>query len=138
MLLIQPIGCVIAGGLQNFIGRKWGMILMNIPEFISWTLLYTATSVNMLYMSAIMMGISAGFMEAPGLAYIGETTEPRIRGMMTSFANINVAIGLLVEFFLGSVVNWRMAVAISAVFPVISVIMITFVSATIIRINKIF
>lgn len=128
MLLIQPIGCIVAGFLQNFIGRKWGMILMNIPEFISWILLYFAKSVNMLYLSAIMMGVSAGFMEAPGLAYIGEITEPRIRGQMTSFANINVSVGLLVEFFLGSIVSWRTAVAISAIFPVISIIMISFVS----------
>ena len=104
------------------------MILMNIPELIAWVLLYTATSVNMLYTAAFMMGMSAGFMEAPGLAYIGEITEPRVRGPLTSFANINVSVGLLIEFLLGSIVDWRTAVAISAVFPILSIVMIAFVS----------
>lgn len=128
MLLIQPAGCIVAGFLQNYIGRKSGMILMNIPELISWILLYTASSVKALYLSVIMMGISAGFMEAPGLAYIGEITEPKMRGILTSFANINVTVGMLVEFFLGSVLDWRTAVAISAAFPLISIVLIAFVS----------
>ncbi|XP_065212661.1 facilitated trehalose transporter Tret1-like isoform X2 [Planococcus citri] len=127
MLLIQPLGCIVAGFLQNYIGRKSGMILMNIPELIAWILMYTATSVNALYVSVIMMGISAGFMEAPGLAYIGEITQPKIRGILTSFANINVTVGLLIEFFLGSVLDWRTAVAVSAVFPLISIVLIAFI-----------
>lgn len=139
-MLIQPAGCITAGILQNYIGRKTGMILMNIPELTSWILLYTATSTEMLYASVIMMGLSAGFMEAPGLAYIGEVTEPKIRGLMTSFANINVTVGMLVEFLLGSIFHWRTAVAISAIFPVISIILITLVSSAkvIYKIMKLF
>ncbi len=128
MLLTQPLGCVVASFLQHYIGRKSGMILMNIPELISWILLYTATTVKTLYISAIMMGISAGFMEAPGLAYIGEISEPRIRGMLTSYANMNVCVGMLIEFFLGSIVDWRTAIGISAVVPVLSVVLIACVS----------
>lgn len=101
---------------------------MNIPELIAWILMYTANSVEALYASVIMMGISAGFMEAPGLSYIGEITEPGIRGVLTSFANINVTVGLLIEFFLGSILDWRTTVAISAAFPLISIVLIAFVS----------
>ncbi|XP_065219501.1 facilitated trehalose transporter Tret1-like isoform X2 [Planococcus citri] len=127
MLLIQPLGGIVAGFLQNYIGRKNGMILMNIPELIAWIVMYMATSVNALYVSVILMGVSVGFMEAPGLAYIGETTDPKIRGTLTSFANINVTTGILLEFFLASVLHWRTAVAVSAIFPVISIVCIAII-----------
>lgn len=134
MLLIQPLGCVIASFLQHYIGRKTGMILMNIPELISWLILYTANSVNLLYISAAVMGLSAGFMEAPGLSYIGEIAEPRIRGMLTSFANINVCIGMMIEFFLGSIFDWRTAVAISAFFPALAIVLISCVNKILFRV----
>ena len=128
MLIIQPVVSVSAGFLQNFIGRKSGMILMNIAELISWVTLYTATTVNMLYASAIMMGISAGLNDAPGLPYIGEITEPRLRGLISSFVCISLSVGFLIEFLLCLFVDWRTAAAISAVVPVVSITMMAFVS----------
>lgn len=127
-MLFQPVGCIISGFLQQFIGRKTGMLLMNIPELIAWILMYTANSPKMLFISVIMMGLSAGFMEAPGLSYIGEISQPRIRGVLTSFANINISVGMLFAFFLGSVFDWRTTVAISAIVPIITIAMIAFVS----------
>lgn len=130
MLLIQPVGCVVACFLQHYIGRKSGMLLMNVPELIAWAIMYAATSVEALYLAATVMGISAGFMEAPGLAYIGEISEPRIRGVLTSFANINVSLGMLVQYLMGSIFDWRTTVAISAVFPLVGIVLIACVSRT--------
>lgn len=127
MMLFQPVGCIISGFLQQFIGRKTGMLLMNIPELIAWILMYTANSPKMLFISVIMMGLSAGFMEAPGLSYIGEISQPRIRGVLTSFANINISVGMLFAFFLGSVFDWRTTVAISAIVPIVTIAMIAFI-----------
>lgn len=126
-LLVQPFGCLVASCLQQFIGRKYGMILMNVPQLIAFFLLYTATSVETLYISVIMMGVSAGFMEAPGLAYIGEIAQPRMRGMLTSYANINISFGMVFEFFLGSIFPWRTTIALSAVIPITAIILISFV-----------
>jgi len=79
-------------------------------------------------MAIIMMGISAGLMDAPALSYMGEISEPRFRGFLASFVSMTVPIGMLVEFFLGSIFDWRTAVAISIAVPVASIIMIAFVS----------
>ena len=117
MLLVQPAGCLVACFLQQYIGRKSGMLLMNVPQLAAWAILYAATSVRALYLAATVMGISAGFMEAPGLAYIGEISEPRIRGILTSYANINVSVGMLVEYLMGSLFHWRTTAAVSALFP---------------------
>lgn len=63
-------------------GRKRCMLIVNIPQLIGWLLLYSATSVPGLYLAVTVMGLSVGFMEAPVLSYIGEITEPRLRGVL--------------------------------------------------------
>lgn len=128
MLLVQPAGCVVACFLQQYIGRKSGMLLMNVPQLIAWALMYAATSVRGLCVATAMMGVSAGFMEAPGLAYIGEISEPRIRGVLTSYANITVSVGMLLQYLMGSVFKWRTTVALSALLPLVAIVLIACVS----------
>lgn len=80
--ITQPIGSLVSGFLQDMFGRKRCMLVVNIPQVVGWLVLYTATSVRSLYLAVVIMGLSVGFMEAPVLSYIGEITEPRLRGVL--------------------------------------------------------
>ena len=137
MMMVQPVASVFAGFLQSYVGRKWGMVLMNIAALISWMMLYTATSPHTLYTAAVTMGISAGLMDAPLLPYVGEITEPHLRGMMISLVNASLAMGLLFEFLVNSIFVWRTAVMISAVVPVISITMVALVSTNCVGVPRV-
>lgn len=66
-------------------------------------------------------------MEAPTLAYIGEVSEPRLRGTFTSILNTHVCIGHLLEFLIANAVgqeNWRTAMLISIIVPVLTILII--------------
>ncbi|KAL4092304.1 hypothetical protein QTP88_026828 [Uroleucon formosanum] len=116
--MCQPLGCLLSGCVQNVFGRKWCLLLVNVPHLVAWYLLYSAESSWMLYTSSAIMGISIGFLEAPGMAYIGEICEPDIRGIMSTFSSSMVVLGHLLEFVLGWIFPWRTTMLVSCLVPV--------------------
>jgi MFS family permease len=86
MYICQPLGSVLSGIVLERLGRKKSMILVNFPHLIGWFIFYFATSVPMLYVSAVIMGLGIGFMEAPIITYVGEISQPEMRGILTSYS----------------------------------------------------
>ena len=86
MYICQPLGSVLSGIVLERLGRKKSMILVNFPHLIGWFIFYFATSVPMLYVSSVIMGLGIGFMEAPIITYVGEISQPEMRGILTSYS----------------------------------------------------
>jgi len=126
--IAQPIGCFLGGFFQNFIGRKHGLLVMNISTIMSWTVLYEATSVEMLYLSSILAGISIGLIEAPGVTYLCEITTPELRGTLVMVQQTNVTIGALLPFLLSTFLSWRISCLIYVSWSVFSILLLIFVS----------
>lgn len=120
VFISQPIGSIASGFLQDIFGRKVCMMAINVPQFVAWIIIYKATSVGMLYTAVAMMGLSVGFMEAPVLSYIGEVTQPHLRGIMSSVSCIFVSVGLLLECLLGALLHWRTMAAYSSIAPAVT------------------
>ncbi|XP_054265636.1 facilitated trehalose transporter Tret1-like [Macrosteles quadrilineatus] len=117
IFISQPVGSLVSGFLQDMFGRKRCMLVVNIPQLIGWLMLYSATSVPWLYAAVTVMGLSVGFMEAPVLSYIGEITEPRLRGVLCSIAGMYLNIGIMLECYIGALTHWRTMALISALGP---------------------
>lgn len=89
-MLFHPLGAVVSGHLQEILGRKSIMFSVNIPFLLSWVALSTAQHIPTLYAASIVMGVSLGMCEAPLASYIGEISEPKLRGaisLLTGFAS---------------------------------------------------
>ncbi|KAJ4438370.1 hypothetical protein ANN_14312 [Periplaneta americana] len=86
MFICQPVGSVLSGIVLEQLGRKKSMILVNFPHVIGWFIFYFANSIPMLYLSSVIMGLGVGFMEAPIITYVGEISQPELRGMLTSYS----------------------------------------------------
>lgn len=120
MLLGQPVGSLLSGCAQGVLGRKRSMMLVSVAHLAGWCLMCSAQSANTLYGASLVMGVGIGFLEAPMLAYVGEISEPELRGTLATFANAHVVIGNLLEFAFGYLFPWRTAMLVSGSVPVIA------------------
>ncbi|XP_050058357.1 facilitated trehalose transporter Tret1-like isoform X1 [Aphis gossypii] len=127
LFIIHPFGCFLSGVLQGRFGKKYCMIFANIPSTIGWTLLYLAQSSLFLYASTLLMGFSIGVGAGAVHAYIGEITEPRLRGAMASLTNTAALFGMLVSFTLSSFFDWRTVALLSTLCPIICILLIIFI-----------
>ncbi|XP_054266803.1 facilitated trehalose transporter Tret1-like [Macrosteles quadrilineatus] len=125
ILAFQPMGSVLSGVLSEAAGRKKCMMFVAIPQLAGWLLMYFAQDLAVLYFAGLMMGFSIGFMEAPCLSYVGEITQPHLRANMCTLTSMQVPIGYLVMYLLGTLLDWRSASACSAIMPVLTVIAIS-------------
>ncbi|KAL4717200.1 hypothetical protein ACJJTC_017087 [Scirpophaga incertulas] len=122
--LTQPAGALISGPVVDYIGRKKATLLVNIPHIIAWLLVYYAFNLPMLFVANGLLGFGTGFMEAPINSYVGEITEPTIRGALCTVAQFFTAIGVMLMYFLGTIVTWRQAALICLCAPVAAMLFI--------------
>uniref|UniRef100_A0A1B6FHS8 Major facilitator superfamily (MFS) profile domain-containing protein n=1 Tax=Cuerna arida TaxID=1464854 RepID=A0A1B6FHS8_9HEMI len=125
--VMQPLGSGVSAFLQDILGRKKCLMAVNIPNLIAWIIIYFATSTAHLFISQIIMGIAMGFLEAPILSYIGEITQPRLRGMLSSFSGVFYNLGLMVLNSMSTVMDWRSLALFSMLGPVAAFIALAFV-----------
>jgi len=128
--ICQPLGSVLSGIVLEPLGRKYSMLLVNVPHIIGWYLFYTASSLLTMFTAIVIMGLGVGFMEAPIITYVGEISEPRFRGMLTSYAGIFVSLGFVVIYAMGNFTDWQHVAAISCTVPVITILAISQVPET--------
>ncbi|XP_055387594.1 facilitated trehalose transporter Tret1-like isoform X2 [Condylostylus longicornis] len=129
-LICQPIGSVLSGWVSEPLGRKKAMIIVNIPHIIGWIILHKSYSIELMYLGAVLLGFGIGFMEAPIITYVGEISQPSIRGVLISCAGISVTLGIFIVYWLGSITTWRIAALICLSVPLVTVVAICFVPET--------
>ncbi|PNF29285.1 hypothetical protein B7P43_G08957 [Cryptotermes secundus] len=98
------------------------MILVNIPFLAGWLLYCFSTSITTLFTANIILGMGIGFMEAPIMTYLGETCQPHLRALITSFPGITCQISVFVVFLMGNITDWRTAAGMNAALPIITVL----------------
>jgi len=127
LCIFHPIGSLLSGFLQERFGRKRCIMFANFPSILGWVLLYHTHSVVSLYMSTILMGLSIGFSEAPIFSYVGEITEPRLRGSMASLTSTALMFGALILFTLGYLFEWQTVALLSTICPITSICLVMLV-----------
>ena len=147
---ITNIGCLtgalFTGVLLGWVGRKWTMILLNVPFVIGWVCLLIPGWADMdtpalFYVGRVLTGIGTlvlikehwefftliiddYFAGAGGFAlaapmYTGEITETSIRGAMGSVMQFMLVIGISFVFALDieNAVNWQIITGLCIIFP---------------------
>ncbi|CAH0402311.1 unnamed protein product [Chilo suppressalis] len=128
--LCQPLGSIFSGPLMDYFGRKKSLFLVNIPHVIAWLLIYYAWDVPSLFIGNALLGIGTGIMEAPAITYVGEVSEPSVRGFLTTLTNGFTSTGMFMAYLLGSVLPWRYAALAALSIPVITMVLVLFVPET--------
>ncbi|KAB0797809.1 hypothetical protein PPYR_08802 [Photinus pyralis] len=125
-MMCVPIGCLISGIVTDPIGRRRSMQIINIPFIICWIIFYFANQLWHFYFALAMGGFFGGLVEAPILTYVSEITQPHLRGALAASSSVAVIAGILIEFILGTFLEWRTVALISCVFPVTSFCLLCF------------
>jgi len=127
LFIIYPVGCLASGILQDKFGKKLCMVFANIPSIIGWILLYSARSSVSLCASTLFMGFSTGFGAGSTSSYVGEISEPRLRGSLGSLGSTAMRMGTLFMYVQGLFLNWRTTALYSTFCPIICICFIIFV-----------
>jgi SP family facilitated glucose transporter-like MFS transporter 8 len=61
------------------------------------------------------------------LSYVGEITEPRIRGMMASLASTAGILGMFLIYLLGYFFEWRIVALLSTLCPITCICLVMLV-----------
>ncbi|XP_038207163.1 facilitated trehalose transporter Tret1-like [Zerene cesonia] len=128
--LCQPLGSIFSGPLLDYFGRKKALLLVNIPHLIAWLLMYFAWDVPSLFIANALLGIGTGIMEAPSVTYVGEISDPSVRGILTTLTNCFTSTGMFIAYLLGTVLTWRQAALVSLTVPVATMLLVLFVPET--------
>ena len=82
--ICQPMGSICSGIMVEKLGRKGGLLMVNVPYLIAWLLICTAPNVTILLVANFVTGVSVGLTEAPLINFAGEMAQPHIRGTITA------------------------------------------------------
>lgn len=127
MDLGNVISPLIAGYLMDTIGRRLSIVILG-PLFItSWVLtLYVPTTWS-LYIARLMAGMGKGMSYTVVPVFLGEIAGVKIRGTLSSVFCIQLHFGYLFEAVIGPLVSYRALNTISAVVPVVFMLMIVWI-----------
>lgn len=91
--IATPVGCLLAGGLLDWLGRRRTLMVINAPAVLGWLLIATASHseqwfLYQLYVGRCLTGIATGMSSSPATVYISEVVEKSLRGMIVTWSSI--------------------------------------------------
>ncbi|KAL5273279.1 hypothetical protein ACFFRR_000196 [Megaselia abdita] len=132
--ITAPLGGLIVILLMDKIGRKTTLIVGGVCAAISTIIMALAPETSneslfiQLLVSRFFIGITCGVGTAPSGAYIGEISNPKIRGRLVLLTSVSIATGITLMYVLGYYIrdDWRLISWISFGYTIFTII-ITFI-----------
>ncbi|XP_014287869.1 uncharacterized protein [Halyomorpha halys] len=123
-----PIGCLMIGPIIDYLGRKTGILFVNVPAIIGWLCITIQPSLIQLYIGRLLTGIACGLSSVPSTVYMAESSTAAQRGYLMTGTSIAISLGVAIVYILGLIFqeNWKMVAAICCSVPVVSSILIIF------------
>ena len=125
--LPMAIGCIAGGVLMEKFGRKLAHLILSVPFLLGWLLISISDSLTFLLIGRFITGFCVGLLGPVSSVYIGETADPKYRGILLGGISFAVALGILISHVLGTFLHWQLTAAICAVFPLLCFLTIAFV-----------
>jgi SP family arabinose:H+ symporter-like MFS transporter len=97
-------GCILAGFLSDYLGRKKVMLCAGILFSLSSLTLAISPSVEILILGRILSGIAIGMASTIVPLYISEVAPAKIRGTLVSTNQLAFAIGMTTVFIVNAII----------------------------------
>lgn len=99
--IATPVGCLVSGWMLERLGRKYSLVLLNVPCILGWLLLATAEAHWALFLGRMCTGLAIGLASAASNVYLAEVIKPALRGVLMCWNSISIAVGILLVYVLG-------------------------------------
>lgn len=97
--------CFPVGLVMDYLGRKKTMLLLVPPFVLGWLLIAFATSFPMLLAGRFITGLTGGAFCVTAPTYTSEIAEDSIRGKVGTYFQLNITLGILFSYVIGSYVS---------------------------------
>ncbi|XP_050435943.1 facilitated trehalose transporter Tret1-like isoform X2 [Adelges cooleyi] len=121
------IGALPAGSVANIIGRCMSMVVFEIIFIVGWICLAIPRGVWMLNLGRTLQGIGAGALCAVIPMYVGEISEPNIRGRLGAIFEVLSVFGVLYVYIVGAYFNYMTFCALCGIWSLIHLIGVLFI-----------
>ncbi|XP_066589351.1 facilitated trehalose transporter Tret1-like [Prorops nasuta] len=109
---LTPVGALVGSFLASYLADQWGrkrtLLLSVLPYTLGWILIATASNVIQFYIARIIFGVALSFAFTAVPMYCGEIAETAIRGVLGSFLQLFITIGLLYSYAIGPHVSYTL------------------------------
>jgi sugar porter (SP) family MFS transporter len=128
-LAVMPLIGAVAGSLTaativDIFGRKRTILATAVPFFVAWMMVAFAQNIIVLYVARFIAGIADGVTFTVVPMYIGEISDPNVRGMLGSSCSVTWIAGFLLINVIGSYFSIKTAALVSSIVP--GVLFVTF------------
>lgn len=113
------LSSVPSGYLADRFGRKKIILSLAVPFIISWLVIVLAKGATLLYIGRFFAGFAIGATCVCAPMYVGEISDPSIRGKLGSFFQMFICTGILLSYAIGAIVPWKILSMILVIFPVL-------------------
>ncbi|CAB3360092.1 Hypothetical predicted protein [Cloeon dipterum] len=124
--IFTPIGALISGPIMERLGRRPGLIISIFPGLIGWICIALSESHLALFIGRSFTGLSTGLSLAPGVVIIGESAEPRLRGILVGAPSISFSLGILMIYTLNSALPWQTVSLLATILPLVALVSLFF------------
>ncbi|GAB0090030.1 hypothetical protein DMENIID0001_046800 [Sergentomyia squamirostris] len=94
------VGCLFAGWLANFFGRKWTIFCSALPQLIAFILIFFAHQGIHIMISRCVSGFASGISVVIIPIFVAEISDKNIRGSLGNFMGVAISLGSLLGKFL--------------------------------------
>lgn len=117
-LIAAIFGAIFSGTLLDTIGRKNTILLSGIPYVVSWLMIAFSNNVALMYAARFLAGVADGVAFTAVPMYIGEISDPNIRGLLGSSCSVSMILGILIINGLGLYLSIFTTALISILLPI--------------------
>ncbi|XP_049779719.1 facilitated trehalose transporter Tret1-like, partial [Schistocerca cancellata] len=114
---VTPLGALSSSWFSERLGRRATLQLTVLPNVLGWLLLALARDHAVLLAGRAVCGFAVGLAVPPTQVYLGETSEPRVRGMLAGSPMVSYSLAILVVYTLGSWLEWHTVAWINTALP---------------------
>jgi SP family facilitated glucose transporter-like MFS transporter 8 len=116
------LGALPAGLVADRLGRKLTLCLLAVPLSASWLMLGFGSSVAELFAGRFIAGVAIGAVSVTVPMYIAEMAESSIRGSLGTLFQLQMTLGILFGYLVGTVGDPRTLSFVSCALPVLFLI----------------
>ncbi|GAB6025926.1 Facilitated trehalose transporter Tret1 [Chamberlinius hualienensis] len=118
-------GALLSGWTTDYFGRKCSLLFGCLPFLIGWVIIASSVNWEMMLAGRILSGFCFGLMLTIVGVYISEISPPKIRGILMSFHELALNIGILLMYVLGTYIRWDwLAIVCAAILALMAFLML--------------